>query len=35
VFGLWNQTILDEMVHHMSILQIRWNDSISHIITNY
>jgi hypothetical protein len=34
VFGLRNQTIQIEVVHHEFILQIWWNDSIPYIITN-
>jgi len=33
VFGLRNQTILDEVVHHEFIPQIWWNDSIPHTST--
>ena len=35
VFGLRTQSILDEVVHHESITQIWWNDSIPHTSTNY
>jgi hypothetical protein len=35
VFGLNNQSILDEVMHHVFIPQIWWNRLIPHIITNY
>jgi hypothetical protein len=33
VFGLMNQSIQNEVVHHGSIPQIWWDDSIPHIST--
>jgi hypothetical protein len=33
VFGLMNHSIQNEVVHHGSIPQIWWNDSIPHIST--
>jgi hypothetical protein len=35
VFGLKNESILDEVVHHKFNPQIWWNELIPHINTNY
>jgi hypothetical protein len=32
VFGFKNQSILDKVMHHESILQIWWNELILHIL---
>jgi hypothetical protein len=35
VFGLKNQSILDEILQYETILQIWWDKFIPYIITNY